>query len=371
MPSSRTRWLITLTAPLVAAGGLELGLRIAGFEHVVAPMPIFVWNGLEPDRADADMSMHRLDERSLWSPRPGALVSSGSSECINSRGLRGPEVPAPAASTLRVVLMGESTMFGVGVPWELTCAPRLEASLERLGERAQVLNAAVTGHSVLQGIERYRFVVRPLDPDVVCAAYGLMAEYSPCQGLPDAEKLALAREQLASRAEAWALPRGHLRVLQLLDWCLDRRQEDELRRLTAQRAQERESGPDVMGRTDWPGCRRVPLDQFESGLRALAQEVRADGKRLLLISLPRLPAREATHPIQTAYSRALEQTAARLDVPLVDVRSAVLDAVEGGADPASFFLSGDPVHLGPEGQELLAQMLAGAIAEDDAGDGSR
>ena len=370
MPSPRTRWLITLAAPLVAVVGLELGLRVAGFEHMASSMPLLVWNGLLPDRPEANESMHQLDVRSLWSLRPGALVGKDSSERINSHGLRGPEVLARLAGTQRVVLMGESTMFGLGVPWELTCAPQLEATLERRGLPAQVLNAAVTGHSVLQGLERYRAVVRPLEPDVVCAAFGLAAEYSPCQGLPDADKLALAREERVGMTpfrERWP----GLRVLQLVDWCLHRREEDELRRVIAQRALEREDGSDAMGLMDWPGCRRVPLDQFGSGLRELAGEVRADGRRLLLISLPRIPAREVTHPIQTAYSQRLADTAAALGVPLVDVRGAVYQAVADGADPASFFISGDSLHLGPKGQALLATMLSDAIADVTANRGSR
>ena len=358
----RAKWLVTLAAPFAALATLEVALRLAGFQQPVDPVPILVLNGLQPEDLRASGSPYQYDPAALWVPRPGAPVEPGRSERINAAGFRGPEPSLGLdPGTLRVALVGESSILGVGVPWEQTCAPRLTELLAQRQVRAEVLNAGVLGHTVVQGVGRYRSAVRPLRPSVVCAAFGAFNESEPCPGLADLERLTVARER-GDAPNAWDRLGRHLRSLQLVGWARTRREDAELRSLLERREQERAAGLDAIGRTDWPGCRRVPLERFEEALLELASDVKADGGRLILVSLPRLPSKEQRAPVLARYSECLASTGQRLGVAVVDLRAQVQQAVEAGADPASFFAVEDEWHLGPKGQELLASALAEAIA---------
>ncbi|HYN63242.1 MAG TPA: GDSL-type esterase/lipase family protein, partial [Candidatus Limnocylindrales bacterium] len=301
----------------------------------------------------------------LWAPRPGALVLTTTGERISRSGFRGPEpVKQREPGVLRLVLLGESSTFGTTVPWEQTCAPKLRALMAAHGVRAEVVNAGVIGHTVCQGVERYRSAVRPLHPDVVVIAYGAQNEHAPCQGRCDREKLALAREEREGRPSPWLALSSHVRVLQLSNWIVMRREAPELSRRMAESRQERSQDPALIGQPDWPGCRRVPLDEFEAALRELCADVSADGARPVLCSLPRTPQTELRLPILPLYSEVIARVGRELGVTVVDLRAAMLSAIAAGAEETSFFMPPDTWHLGPTGQGLLARLLADTLAAE-------
>lgn len=123
-------------ASIVFAAGLcELGLRLAGGEPVA----------VNPDQRHFWVHHPTLG----WANRPGAsgVFDNGYFRvhvAINSRGLRGPEVPlARPDDVRRVVVVGDSFAWGFGVEEDETFAARLESSLPAL----QVINGAVSGYS--------------------------------------------------------------------------------------------------------------------------------------------------------------------------------------------------------------------------------
>jgi len=88
----------------------------------------------------------------------------------NSLGLRGPEVAVqPAPGVRRVLVLGDSIAYGMGVATNETLAARLE---ERLGDSVEVLNAGVPGWSILQEAAWFEARGARLEPDgvllVVC-----------------------------------------------------------------------------------------------------------------------------------------------------------------------------------------------------------
>ena len=362
-PAARTKWLITIAAPCAAVLLLELGLRAAGFEHELAAVPVVVWSDDQDTALDERTALHQRDRWSLWAPRPGAKVDHASGERIDALGFRG---PAPAAkrdpSVLRVVLLGESSTFGMNLPWSQTCAPQLAERLAERGLRAEVVNAGVIGHTVCQGLGRYRSAVRPLHADVLVIAFGAQNEHAPAQGPGDREKLALASGECGEQRTVWHGLSQHLRVLQLWNWFLCRRAVPEFKAWRAEQARQRGQDPALIGQPDWPGDRRVPLDEFEAALRQLCAEARADGARPLLCSLPRTPQTEARLPVLPLYSAVIGRVARELAVPVVDLRAAVLEAAAAGEDAASFFIPTDTWHVGAKGQTMLASMLADTLA---------
>lgn len=367
-PSARVKWAVTLLAPPAALLALELGLRLGGFSQPPIPVPIIAWTTEADARLRLDDQLHRPDPLLLWTPRPGALVMDGHDERINAATCRGPP-PAPdrPAGSLRVALLGESSLFGMFVPWEQTAGARLPALLAGRGPPVDVLNAAVIGYTACQGVLRYRTVAREHRPDVVFAAFGAVNEHVPCIDLPEVEKLAAARALHSGWSRAWVALSSHVRVLQLVNRLRLREDGARLEQALSGWREHRSDGLAQVGRVDWPGRRRVSLDEFEAALLELARDVRADGARLVLGSLPRAERVERRGPVLALYSQRVRDVAAREGLQLLDLRAIVREEVARGRDEQDVFVPGDAWHLGPEGQALLAAHLAELVLDPQAG----
>jgi lysophospholipase L1-like esterase len=95
--------------------------------------------------------------------RPGEEVDVR----VNSRGFRGPELPARKAAA-RVVVYGDSFVEGRSTPLEETFAARLQARLS--GQRPgsiEVVNAGVTGYGPDQVLARLERELGDLEPELV------------------------------------------------------------------------------------------------------------------------------------------------------------------------------------------------------------
>src|SRR5262249_44290892 len=90
----------------------------------------------------------------------------------NREGLRGPEIPSRKAG-IRILALGDSTTFGLGVADEQTWPAVLQARLgERLGRPAGGVNAGVPGYTPYQGMRYLEERGLALDPDLVVATFG-------------------------------------------------------------------------------------------------------------------------------------------------------------------------------------------------------
>jgi len=220
-----------------------------------------------------------------------------------------------------------------------------------------VLDAGVAGHTILQGLKRWRGLVREHRPDVVVAAFGLNNEQLPCQR-SDAHKLEDVRAALSGWRGAWSGLHDGCRVLQLA--C------DLLRPSSgaAVPSWNELGGTAEVGRVDWPGLRRVSTAEFEAALAELAREVRAEGARLIFVGLPRQPEVERRVPVLRAYTVAVEAVSRREGVEYLDGAAAARAWCEaGGRRIEDLFQPFDGFHLSPTGFEMLAERLAVVIAE--------
>lgn len=147
----------------------------------------------------------------------------------------GPKVPGE----LRVVCLGDSITFGLGLREEDTMPSALERVLasapELRGRKVSVVNAGVPGYSIVQG-ERLLARLAPLEPDVVVVWFG-MNDAKPAGGGDDE-----ARLRGPPPAPVRAL--SHLAVFRLA------------------------------GRAAGSGRPRVPVDRFASGAASIAASFR-------------------------------------------------------------------------------------------------
>lgn len=85
--------------------------------------------------------------------------------------LRSPPV-AETKSRYRILAIGDSCTFGLGVNDDQTWPAQLQAKLDREGYQAEVVNAGVPGYTAFQGMRYLHRDGLKLKPDVVVASFG-------------------------------------------------------------------------------------------------------------------------------------------------------------------------------------------------------
>lgn len=143
---------------LLGALGVVLALlALTALEGVARLLP-------RPEASDL-AALHRYSEAYGWEPRPGARIErSGRRTTINRLGYRGREVsPGPATAATRLVLLGDSIAFGIGVSDDETFASLLEGD----GRDFEAVNLAVQGYGPDQSLLKLEREAFAFHPDVV------------------------------------------------------------------------------------------------------------------------------------------------------------------------------------------------------------
>lgn len=364
MPKVLQRLLIALASTLAFLALLEGGLRLFGFRHPPRRAPVIIWNALEDAKLRRRDAPFGPDTRQLWAPRAGAEDPWDEGRTFNEAGYRGPLLPhEKRPGVLRVATLGDSSTFGMGVRYDECYTARLPGELAKLGIEAEALDGGVIGHTVRQGVERYRDLVRPFRPDVVTLAYGAVNDHFPAIDLPDEQKIAYNQERRAGLARWMRTQRRTWRVLHLLDWTSEelRGGREALTAVDPVLEREQHELRQTAGLVDWPGARRVSLEEFRGSLETLLAETRADGAELVLISMPRHPAVEGQSPVLPLYNKAVRDFARDHELPLYSFRGVVRRLLREGRAWDELFV--DNYHPSPAGHAVFAEGLARTIAE--------
>lgn len=205
--SKSPRVLLIGAALLVA---FEVIGRIAG-APVLPPPSEFIdaqeWRYVDWIEKDSDL---------LWRYRPsqvidGNFIKSGR-YTINSHGYRGPEfTPEKQPGITRIVCLGESNTFGLGISDDAVWPRQMEKKLNSLDpqkRRWEVLNLAVTNYSTIQGVRQAREMLPPLKPDIVMFCYSWADHQPSANGVPDESidpgpPWRIAAGNLLNRSAAW------------------------------------------------------------------------------------------------------------------------------------------------------------------------
>jgi len=112
--------------------------------------------------------------RRFWALHPRVQTwYHGKLVFVNSAGLRGREIPRKDPSELRILLLGDSCVFGHGVEQEQTIDRRLEQRLGPLWSTpVRVMNGGIPGYSSFQGVDLMREISPTVQPDILVVAYG-------------------------------------------------------------------------------------------------------------------------------------------------------------------------------------------------------
>lgn len=134
---------------------------------------------------------------------------------VNRHGLRGPQIGAPSAGTLRVLAIGDSFVFGVGVEDDETFVASLAARLTRPERPAEGLNAGVPTFGVPDAESWLARHGLDLEPDVV--VLGVFLGNDLIDASPDRPAIHLVDGLMVPAAsprglKAWLHRRSHLYV---------------------------------------------------------------------------------------------------------------------------------------------------------------
>jgi lysophospholipase L1-like esterase len=223
----------------------------------------------------------------------GHAFLMGAEVAINSQGLRDKEYTlTKPAGTYRIMMLGDSTTFGWGVPADATVAKILERQLNAadFGRSFEVLNAGVGNYGTVQEVTYYLQRGLAFHPDLVVLEYFI----NDAEPVPRETKSFL-RDQSYFAAFALSRADGILRVAgQRPDW----------RAYYASLYEATQPG--------WLDAKRALAD--------LAKQTKEDGTGVLVALLPELHQIEGEYPFarEHALVRAAATTAGLPTLELIE-----------------------------------------------------
>lgn len=264
-----------------------------------------------------------------WEMIPGLSGAGAYGENIeiNSQGLRDVERPIrKQAGTRRILGLGDSFTFGVGVETHETFLKRLE---EFTG--AEVINAGQIGYGLYQSLEYLKTRGLEYEPDIVIFALFLddlggrtiFAAVSETIDRPSTLRLHNLLRNMVSFYGA------RFRHMQGADWLRDA----ESRR------------PHF----------HPPTAEELVNLRAGLSEMRALSKRLVVVLIPDAAQLDYA-PLQT-INEAARDVCADLDITFVDM-TPIFESVD---DHAGLYLFPMDAHTSPRGHAMIAETVAGVL----------
>lgn len=257
-PARSTRFKVgaSLIVLLGALTGLELAARAA------APMIPAYEAG-----ADAARVLLNPHPTRLWYTAPGVKESAGFTATINALGMRGdlPVTPKPA-DVPRVLVLGDSSLFGHGVADDETLAEQLEGALLARGVHAEVLNGGTPGYSTEQTRLFLDEVGWDLAPDLLVVA-NLWSDNN-YDWFRD--------EDLLHTRSLFGGALGHSALFRLGAGWIDRARGGRGARVVSWT--ETDQAATAVGR-------RVPLSRYAQNLAAITDDARARGVGVVFLAL--------------------------------------------------------------------------------------
>lgn len=163
----------------------------------------YAWDGLPP----GDLGKFDLDG-TLYRHKPSLDIDLGRYRLRTNRlGFRGPELAvAKPANTVRILMLGDSVLYGTGVDDEVTFARRWERELNGRGDRRyEVVNSGHPMYDTTQQAALLRDEGLRLQPDLVVLVY-VVNDVEPTRDVVEQALLgkpARAEEELRAPGDLW------------------------------------------------------------------------------------------------------------------------------------------------------------------------
>lgn len=313
---------------LLLVGSMELALKAAGFVR-----------GADPRFGPLSAGCCVPDAKLIWRLR-----------AEDERSSIGRNAPPKRPGVARILAVGDSSTYGIGVERGETYAELLERKLEREAGagRFEVINAGTPGYSSWQGLGLLKEAWPAYEPDVLILYFG--SNDAAHTRYPDDE-----------RQLGWKV-RARFRLMKLRGY----RWFDE-----KWRARRREA---ALRRLELPRELRVSPDRFRGNLLEMLKLARSRGARTLLLAPPcslnpsvrRKEFASLDDYVQRLcrerlpeYRRIVREVAERTGTPFIDLPRFLPE--DSGAG-----LFADPIHPGPEGHRRIAEAIYRHLAKSAA-----
>ena len=351
---------------------LLLFALIVGFQFVVFEAGLRTWGSSEA--APAFQGLFTGDSASGYRLKPGARVRFRTSEfdsslAINAAGVRDDEEIGPKPpDEKRIVILGDSLVLSVQVPFEQTFGEVLERQLNGArpagsqNVRYRVINAGVQGYGPVEELLFFRNVVRRFQPDVVLVTVFVGN---------DAEEAVTSQPKLTARAGTEQLRES---IATRLRRMVRRSMVLQVLRLRVVAATDRFRGPSGTLEPPLQSYAADPAPRIPQGLLLarnaigqIAREADELGARTAVVLMParfqvddadygRLRETVAQAGGELLRDAATERFAAALSplqLPTTDLLPPLRQALPG----ADVFFQ-ENVHLTPRGHEVVGEHLA-------------
>jgi lysophospholipase L1-like esterase len=317
--------LIPLLTFLFLSAMAEIALRIAFARSLDFSMEMWKYAvALKRPVADDNLAF-------VHAPSSRAFLM-GVDVAINAQGLRDRDyVLAKPSSAFRIMILGDSTTFGWGVPAEDTAAKILERTLNADGgdRRFEVINAGVGNYCTVQEVTYYLERGRSFHPDLVVLQYFI----NDAEPVPR-EARSFFRDR--SYFVAFTVSRfdGMLRVMGRLprwqDYYASLYQEDQ------------------------PGWRAA-----KTAFGDLARQTKSDRTRLLVALLPELHQINGEYPFASEHAQVRSVLADR-GVPTLEL----IDGLRNHGPESSLWITPLDDHPNAKANGLVAAQIKRWILDD-------
>lgn len=323
---------------------------------------------LSPEVEFIQKSMFNQDPTVWFRMKPnyvGAMSKKAVPVSTNSWGLRDRELGARKPGVTRILVLGDSLMFGYGVEIEDTATRILEQILrQRLGRDVEVVNAAVAGYSTLQSARSFELLANEVQPDIALLTFGVL------NGGRMNVTFSEQNRRTARQAKGSAEQRLEQFIKGKVQWLRDSSQ---LALLVKRR---------MAPRRELSGMEVHAIDvspQDEAGLRLMEQSMKefaqATARRGVRSGVIIIPSHKQVDPklwqeillkhnlpgalyAPERPDKRLEDYARREAIPVLDLRAPIAARPLDG-----FYWDGDGEHWEPHGHRIVAEILADYLVQ--------
>jgi len=326
---------------------------------------IRVW---DPPIAKPGMyQIHRPSPVFGWELLPGAsgFGPAGTYIHINGDGFRDNDYSLEKkVGVLRIMVVGDSFTFGMGVNLEDTYSKQLERLLNDTTTTSEVINGGVIGYGLWQYLETLKRKIIPYKPDLVILGLftnDMLTSFSPYKHLenwPGTNPFAKNASSVMGRSYLWNFFMNWNEIFET-----KYRYHRGYRYLIGIEERKEETGP-AHPETD---CYKIMYGKlpkqvyhdFADTLHEFVRACEAADIRVLIAMIP--DAAQLHDPERQEVNRFVEVTCSELDVPFVDV----IKRFEQEKDPKTLYLFPLDAHTSPIGHRLIAESIAEEIKKMD------
>ncbi|MCE9557013.1 MAG: SGNH/GDSL hydrolase family protein [Planctomycetes bacterium] len=245
-------------------------------------------------------------------PRGYFDADGGIAMDVNSLGFRGPEVsPQKPAGTFRILGIGDSFTFGVGVREPDTFLRRLEKQLNNRKDlqHAEVLNVGVQGYNTRDEVLNLEGRWLSFSPDLVLINFYLNDAYDDSAFLNNGQALGIYDQ-----------PSRLARVSRIYDFWEHRQHNKEV----TEKVRQYYLGhyfQDASEFLESPGQKRVDWTVCKLALARAAELAKEHHFKLALILWPELDEIDGKYPFEKIHT-VVKDTCRSLGIPVLDLREA-------------------------------------------------